>query len=460
MTISNVEIDRLSSIEHGTSKVTGAGGGHLRTRRLLQGIVGASLGRSLSLLAPFLVMPAMLRYLGDAAFGIWMVAVSFTSMAMFADFGIGNSLLTRISAAEGREEYASARADIASAYALLTGLAGAFALLSTIAVVSVSVFRLGRLPADQLGIVHVVLLSFSVGLPASVIQRVMYARQQVMQANLWQMGGSGAGVVLCLGAIHTGLPAWMAVLAYAMPPSLSLLIAGFFYFGRYPKLRPSLGDVHVACMRPLLSLGGRFLALSILTSAALNVDNVLIGSVQGPAAVTAYSVPAKLGSLLGLLITTLFTPLWGANGEALARGDVAWVWRLSWRMAITGAVVVAGVAASLVLSGNLILLLWTHRAFGGQVEVLLGLGLLSTVMAFTAPFNMILNAQGVLRPQILCWATYLVITVGLKWIVLWLGMPVWSVAWIAAAGYALTILPAMFHAATGHLRQLRKAHAL
>jgi O-antigen/teichoic acid export membrane protein len=54
-----------------------------RDRNLLGGIVTGLGGRGIGLLAPFLVMPAMLEHLGEANFGIWMTVVSITSMAMF-----------------------------------------------------------------------------------------------------------------------------------------------------------------------------------------------------------------------------------------------------------------------------------------------------------------------------------------------------------------------------------------
>ena len=67
---------------------------------------------------------------------------------------------------------------------------------------------------------------------------------------------------------------------------------------------------------------------------AMNADYLVIAHVLGPESVTTFSVPARLFAQLGLLVSLVNLPLWPANGEALARGDVAWVRRITARMTL------------------------------------------------------------------------------------------------------------------------------
>ena len=56
-----------------------------RTNLLFRSVVGSVGGRVAVLIAPFLVMPAMLDYLGVGDFGIWMTAIAVTGFIQFAD---------------------------------------------------------------------------------------------------------------------------------------------------------------------------------------------------------------------------------------------------------------------------------------------------------------------------------------------------------------------------------------
>lgn len=424
-----------------------------RSRRLLLAVIGGALGRSVALIAPFIIMPAMLRYLGDVHFGVWMTAISITSMAQFSDLGIGNGLLTRLSSALGRDDTPAARADISSAYIMLSAVALSLSVVAAGALLLFSRFSSADLIADpgSIAIIAAAIAAFLIGVPTSVIQRVMYARQQVMLSNLWQIGGAFFAIACCWAAIASGLPSWAAVLAYGLPTALTQAVAALWYFGRNPGLRPRLADAGKESGRELLRLGLRFLALGVLTSLAMNADNVIIAANAGPHAVTQYSVPAKIGSLLGLVITTIFLPLWAANGEALARGDLQWVRRNTRRMVWIGGTGVAAAAIMLTVAGNWIIHLWMGRSFVDQQLILGFLGGFSVIMAITAPYNMILNASGRIGIQVIAWTLFALSSISLK-IMLVTENRMWAAPMISLLMYALFITPAMWKAAKDILR--------
>ena len=409
---------------------------------VLTGVIGGLVGRGISLLAPLLVIPEMLKYLGDPVFGVWMTAVSITSMALFVDFGIGNGLLTRLSKAIGKGDEDSARGYIASAYAVLIVVA---ALLLLCVLMVLILFELGSLgdnlvdaKLDQVGVFLICIIIFIVGVPASVIHRVMYASQKAWLSNVWQVLGAVLSVVACFAAIESKLSPWAIVLSYSLPPVLLMFISAFHFFNCYPVMKPRFFDISKGYAIKLMSVGTGFFALSIVTSSALNLDNVLIAQVLGAEAVTAYAVPAKLASLLGLIVTTLFLPLWAANGDAFARGDYAWVRAKTLRMSFIGGVCVSVAGMILVIFCDDIISLWIGREFQGQENILLCLSLLAVFMAITSPFNMVLNALGLIKVQLVVWLLFLILTVPLKYIAL-SGGRLWLVPLISAVGYFLIV---------------------
>src|SRR6266545_4108416 len=279
-----------------------------RNRRLTAGIITSVVSRGTGALAPLVLIPITLSYLGDELYGLWMAVTAVTGMALWADLGLGNGLLTKLTPCYASGDTAAARRYISTTYGVLSVvalglLAGLWALSGVISWTS----------------------TFNVTDPAVEAE----ARAVALEARL--------SPALVVGAAVSG------------PPLANLLNSAWLY-GRQCRLlapRPTRVDRTVA--RSLLLLGGQFFGLSIAMSIAVNADNLVIAHALGLEAVTDYSVPARLFSALGLLVTVVNLPFWSANGEALARGDLGWVRRVTGRMTLASGLVVLLSSAILVL---------------------------------------------------------------------------------------------------------------
>lgn len=421
-----------------------------RDRSVIAGIGAGVMGRIFGLLAPFLVMPVMLKHLGQVNFGIWMTAVSVTSMAMFLDFGIGNGLLTKLSKSFGESDFFTMRRLISTGYVTLVLLASFAAILLSILFFIVNGKQFAYFsPATKDGwwIIFVTGISFLVGIPVSVIQRVMLACQNTVSSNVWQIIGSIVGVVCCYGVVKAKLPAGIAIAAYSISPIVIMLLATFLFFSKYKNIKPSLWYFSFEKSKDLMALGSKFFFLSIITSIALNSDNLIIAYVLGANAVTEYSIPAKLASVLGLLVTTMFLPLWAANAEAMARKDYCWVRQTARRMTVVGGLSVGGVGLLLALFSEHIITIWMGRHFTNGMVVVTGFSLMYMLFSIASPSNMILNSVGNVRVQIKAWIVYLFFSSGLKLLFLLNFHRVDALPYIASICYLLSIVPIVYFAA-------------
>lgn len=427
-----------------------------RNRRIVTGILGGALGRSISLLAPFIVMPIILHTLGAYLFGVWMTVLSFTTMALFMDFGIGNGLLTKLSYANGLNNNSEMRAYIISAYISLTVIA--FILVSILLLLFVltnfQFFSLDFKNQEALYIVFASAIIFVLGIPISVIQRIMYAKQQILKFNLWQISGAFFSLFFCYIAILLKLSSWLIILAYSAPPLIILIIATVVFFNDNKEISPDLSSFSKEKSLDLLKIGSKFLVLSILTSIALNIDNVLISFKLGSEAVTDFVVPAKIASLLSVIVTTLFLPLWAANGEAIAKKDYDWVLKTAKKMVFLGALVVFLCSVPLILFNKEIINLWMGHEFKNQQEILIFLCLLSLGMAITSPLQMLLNSLGRIQIQIKIWVIFLFISIALKLIFLD-GSALWVVALISSGTYFVIVIPILIYSILNVFKELK-----
>ena len=419
----------------------------VRARRVGAGIVSGMAGRFAALFAPLFATPAMLHYFGDATFGLWATSVSITSIAVIADLGIGNGLLTRIAAAHGKSDYLEIRKYLASAYAAIGAVAAVLLALTLtyFAVTAGSDVVLG------------VFAMFIIGMPGAVFYQFLYGIQKVPTSNLFLILGAVASVVSCLLAVHLAAPFWVVVVAYGLPPTLVSLSGAVWFFYKHVEFRPSIGAIEWHFAKDLLRLGSRFFLLSILTAVGLNIDNVIISTHVSPQAVAGYAITMRLGSLLGLVITALYLPLWAANGEALAKHDYQWIRRGAFRMSLFGFLLVAVSGGALVMFSDTIMMLWVGRTFANQHLILISVVASSAIVAATSPYNMVLNAMGRASIQILPWLAFVLISVALKFAII-SDDHIWMMAAITGAVYALTVAPSMFLAARWFLSKAEQSH--
>ena len=439
-----------------------------RDRTVTTGIATAMASKGFGLAAPLIVTPVCFRYLGDERYGLWMAVTALTGMAWFADLGLGNGLLTRLS--HLANDVPQQRREISSAYATLGVVAAV--LLSGLVAANIFIpwdraFSVADpgVAAETSVVVMLCFSSFLINIPLSLVQRVQYARGQLVQSNLWQSVGAFLSMAAVIGSVAAQWPPLLVIAGAVLAIPLSNLLNTLVYFGwQQPQTRPSLGQVRRSTAKSLLGLGLQFFVLTSMSSIALNLDSPLVAHVLGLAIAAHFAVVGKLFGVLSLFVGLVGMTLWSINGQALSQGDVAWVRRNTRKMVVLYGSIVGVAGLALVVFGHRIVELWigTSDASVASFQVLSGLAVWSFLLAVTSPLMMVQNSVGLLRPQFIGWALFLIIATLLKF---W-GLQRFGLAGLPAAAcisYLFAILPAAvigYHKALNScaVRQRRDTH--
>jgi O-antigen/teichoic acid export membrane protein len=173
------------------------------------------------------------------------------------------------------------------------------------------------------------------------------------------------------------------------------------FFVKRPWLRPSWSCTSFDAVRNLFNVGILFFILHLAGIVAFSSDNLLAIWACGPEAAGMYAIAVKLFSPCRLLAATVQLPLWPAYGEAIARGDIAWVRRIIVRSMITAEAIILPMALGIFFFGNELASLWLQRPVSLGYGLLGGVALWVVLESIGFGCSYFLNGASAIRVQAL-----------------------------------------------------------
>ena len=397
-----------------------------RTRNYLQQIKGAVAYKAVAMLASFLAIPMMIRYLGQEQFGVWSTLLTVMSWIVFFDLGVGNGLRNKVAEALARNDKTEAANYIASGYSLIGLIAlvlwavvtGASFFVPWQAVFNTQAISEATLRLTVQVAVFFVVLNFWIGL----ISAILGAVQKTAMTALSQLI-SNVLALLFVFALAKTTDASITYLAFAYGISLVVANIGlswWFYQG-HPELRPkpNLDKQHVS---PLLSVGVQFFTIQIAVLVIFTTDKILITQLLGPEYVTQYDVVFKLFSLITFAHALISAPLWSAYTDAYHRNDMLWIKRmLQKQLMIFGCVFVAVITMGLLTKP--IIALWIGHEMTVSQPLVISIGLFVLVSIWNNIYAMFVNGIGQIKLQLYTAVIAMVINIPLAILfVKWFGL--------------------------------------
>jgi O-antigen/teichoic acid export membrane protein len=418
-----------------------------RHRRVALSATAGAIAKGVSLLTAVISVPITLSYLGVERYGLWMTISSLALVLSFADMGLGNGLLNAIAGADGKEDKDEAHRNVSTAFFMLVALAFSLGVVFAFAYPWILWARVFNVSAPQaVGEAGPSIAAFVgctvASVPMALVQRIQLGYQEGFSNSLWQIFGSGLGLLGLLVAVGIGAGLPWVVLAFAGGPLLATFAQNIVVFsGRYRHLRPRWSLASRAVAVQLAKSGFLFFVLQAAVVVAFASDAIVVTQLLGPESVAQYSVASRLLGLPAVLAGMILTPLWPAYAEAIARGDSSWV-RTTLRRSLILALAGTSLFASLlVLGGADLIRWWAGSTVVPSLSLLIVLGLWTVVQATGSAVAMFLNGANVVRAQVV-WATVMAAGALVLKIILTrtLGLP--GVVWGTLLAYLVfTVVP-------------------
>ena len=364
-------------------------------------------------------MPMCLGYLGLQSFGLWATITSIVAVMAFADLGIGNGVLNMLSSALGRDD----------AKAICRITATAFVLLSGLGIASFVVFLVfynfirwddvlgaaGVVPRATVAVAVLILaVTVALNLPTTLFQRMQFALQLGYLNGVSQAAGGILGLTFIYLVTKTnwGLPGMVAATLAA--PLIATWLSAIWMFARTPDIRLSAAYFNRAAILPILSSGGQFLILGLVFCLCQTSDNLVIANVLGAGAVGNFAVHQKYVSPIAFIGGMALTPLWAAYGEALARGDIAWIKRAFKKSVLSLLLIATALSIVLLLLLPPLMTLWMKGRLAPDVLMAGSLLVWVTVELVGKAISVFLHGMGLVSQQVWTALVFLPVCLGAK----------------------------------------------
>jgi len=394
-------------------------------------------GFAINLAANFLIFPFIVRRMGDAATGVWLLLTAVTGYMGLLELGIVPSLTQSIAAALARGERGAVSRAASSAQAVLIGLATIALMLLPASAAAIHLLAIPpALHDDALLALRLTIVGFALRMPLAAFQGILLGSQRQDRCNqLWIV----IALAKCLGAVVV-LSSGHGLVALVATELAIHLLAGVlqitWVYQEIPDLRLSWRLVNRLDGMRLLSFGSAMLAVSMCSLIIEQTDRVVIATFLPVERVTHYAAAWKIYMLAFSLTTTFVQAVSPVAADLFGRNDQRGLRHLFLHSTKLTTLVAWPLVFALGLSGGFLLRLWMGARFVDALPVAQVLMVAFAVTAYNhAGYSVLIGTRRV-GPTV---ARYF-----LPQAVLNLILSVWLVRTLGNVGVALgTMVPAL-----------------
>jgi O-antigen/teichoic acid export membrane protein len=290
----------------------------MSVKRIAGNVVWNCAGMAANLMAGFVVVPFLVRHLGQTVYGLWILVASFTNYFSLLDLGIRAAVGRHIAYHKAKNDVEGFNATVNTAM-LILGACGVLALLATMGVMLIF-FRLYAVPPEQAAAVRIALVLVGVNLllwlPLNMFDAMLWAMQRFDLINIVDISGALLRVALIFWWVGRGggLVALAVIQLLSLAGMQAIKAAVAIRLDR--TLRISFRHITKIAARGLAGMGFWNLMLAAADIIGGEAPPMIVGARLGVPMVTPYSIAARLvayGRDFLVASTGVLTPMAIAN---------------------------------------------------------------------------------------------------------------------------------------------------
>jgi O-antigen/teichoic acid export membrane protein len=340
--------------------------------------------------------PFIMHRLGDTAFGIWVLIFSITGYYGIFDLGIRSSIIRYVSKYTATNETDQLARHVNTSLATYTGI-GALSMAVTV-VLSFNVDHLFKIPPAMHSQAQLLLLlvgaSVSLGFPLGITGGILEGLQRFYLLNWTNIGMSVVRAALIVFFLNRGYGlVTIALITLVLP--IVVAIVRVIIVSRLLPLPYGLKYIDREAFRHMAHFGGATMLLIVAARLRFQTDEMVIGSMLSAAAITYFSIAARIMDYAFQVVVTLaqvFTPM---SSQSEAVGNIDRVRKIYIAGNRACALTTFPITAMVLILGKAVIEVWVGRKYVPlSFPALVVLAIPMTLMLMQAASSRILIGMG------------------------------------------------------------------
>lgn len=377
-----------------------------RSKIILKNIGFGFLSKALSILLSFVQIPLVLGILDAEYYGVWLTIFSISSWFVFFDFGFGNGLRNKLTAALVEDDTEKARKYVSTTYFSIAPVFIVILVVLSVCTYFIPWVKVLNAP-ESLGseLKIVVFLSFfgtTLNIIAAFIHNVIAAHQKIGKSQMLLLIHQIISIVIILLIKYFHVPSpflYISVVLSLAPFICNLIISIYYYRTVYYNIRPSLGYYERSYRKDILSVGLKFFIIQLAILVIFSTDNIIIAQLYSPVEVTSYNIVYKYFIVIVYAFNIISAPMWTLYIDAYKNNNYDWInGNVKKLLKVFG--LFSMITVFMILVSSYLFRIWIGPDFKVPLLILVLMGIYNLQAIWNTIFTIPLNSIGKLQWQV------------------------------------------------------------